>query len=380
MRYSEKPCTVYVHVQQYLGCLPLLTHRYLVCIRKEISDRLTALKVPLLYLPNFTTDPPTAPTPFLPIHCTPLSLLRKKDNIVVLVNRAREDLGVLSYRVLSKSGGVNAGSAVSIVRELYQRAVSAAKTNGTAIEEEMPGIVILNTGQLLFSHQARRAVTPTSWDALPRKSATHPPARIHEKWNRVEGNKTIEEHVQYVFEKLLANDKYVDPEAQLYIMGIGEGGDEVLKYLDGIKNEEPGHHRHNVAALALTASVPTYAGTSEISFTGNDNFLRFLAQRSRAWCLSEHELGTPLANQTPVADIKTRDENEAAAMQEIDLTPKVAGGEKEIDELIVAIAYRQILQWFNEVASADVATLAKQLTISEAVKKSLEMTELQEGW
>ena len=267
------------------------------CARAEVIKRLTALGIKPLYLPSLTPDPPASFTPTLPIACTPLDLLRRKRRIVVIINRAREDLAVLSYRALSRSGGISGGSAVSIVEELRVRAEKDAQKNRTVVEEEMPGVVILNTGQLLYSHTYRKAVTPVTWDAMPRASATHPPANVHEEWNRIEGNKNFEEHIHFVFKELLSNAQYVDSQAELYIVGLLEGGDQVVKHI----SDSDIHDR--VAALALTAPVSVYASTSDVPLNGNDGFLRFLSQRARAWKLSNHPLNTPETNAFSVAEI-----------------------------------------------------------------------------
>lgn len=218
------------------------------------------------------------------------------------------------------------------------------------MESETPGVVILNPGQLLFSHKQGRAMTQTSWMALPRKSAVHPPIRISEKHNRVEGNTSPAEHVHFVFEKLLGNPEFVQPDAELYVVGLGEGADDVLQYLQ----ENPG--RHHIAAIATTAPVPSLPTTCSISLSKeNAPFLQLLSNRARAWCLSPHELNKPLANPTPIDRVTSAASPESfaeaaeAAYQEVALFPMMSGGTTEHAECVMTVAMGAILDWFEEV-------------------------------
>lgn len=194
---------------------------------------MTSLGVPAFYLPQMDPtqpDPPT--TASLPIHCTPPNLLRTKRRVVVICNRAYEDLAIWSYRVLAKAGGVEVGSAVAFIREMRLRAEKAALRTKRSVEDEMPGVVLLNTGQLLYSYKKRSALSPVSWDALPRKSLLHPAPRIDDKWNRIEGNESIKEHVEFVFGRIVGNEDFVQRDADVYVVGIHDGGEEVTKYLN----------------------------------------------------------------------------------------------------------------------------------------------------
>lgn len=317
------------------------------CIRREVSARLTRLNIPKLYIPSLTSTPPPQPQTHLPIHSTPPELLRTKKRVIVLVNRSHEDLAILSYRVLSKSGGINAGSAIDLVTSIQSRATALAAATGRDVEDATPGIVILNPGQTYFSHKQNRALTQTSWMALPRQSAVHPPVQAHETHNRVTGNTTLPEHVAWVFEHLLDNADFVDPQADLYIIGLCEGADTVVQYLQA----HPG--RHHVAAIATTGPVPVLPATSALDLTPDAKpFLEFLSKRARCWRLSTHELNVPLANPTPAAEIvaAASDKSSDEAFQEVALFPMLSGGEEHHAECIITSAWPKILDWFEEVA------------------------------
>ena len=348
---------------------------------------MSMLNVPPLYLPNFQRKPPPSPMPFLPIFCTPQKKLRQKRNVVVIVGDSREDIGILSYRLLSKEAGIQAASVVSLVKKIQLQAFERVVENKTDFEEEMPGIVVLNPGQLLFSHTKGRAMSQQSWDALPRQSAVHPAHRIHEEYNRIEGNKTPEEHVAFVFNELLASPDWVNVEAELYILGIGDGGDQVIEYLNRMENEYVKTALHSVAALALTGTLPIYRSTSRIPLAENDNFLTFMALRACSWCLSSRPVDTPLANPTPIPEL-TRPVKEDEEEEEVYLCPRFSGGESINDEAIVPFASWSILGWFDDIRAGGGASggcVNDLLTISPSVleEQAAELAALKEaktGW
>lgn len=102
--------------------------------------------------------------------------------------------------------------------------------DGTGIksDKEVPGIVVMNTGQLLYSHKYNRSMTTRSWYALPRKSIAHDHIRIHEEENYVEGHRNPAQHVKSVFDQLLCNPDHVSPDAEIYVIAIEGGASHVL--------------------------------------------------------------------------------------------------------------------------------------------------------
>lgn len=194
---------------------------------------MTTLGVPTLHVPTLSPLRPSAQIPTLQILATPPELLPAKKRVIVVVNRSFEDLALWSYRVVNRAGGINAGSAVSFVKDIQARFVKQKEHNE---KTEEPGLIILNPGQLLYSYKHARAMTPISWDALPRKSAVHPAPIVHPQYNHIESNATASEHVRFIFEKLLDNPALVAPDAELYLIGLCDGGDLLLKYLSTDNN------------------------------------------------------------------------------------------------------------------------------------------------
>jgi len=198
------------------------------CIRNDIITRMTDLGVPPLYLPDLTPVKPSQFSPHLAILATPAARLRQARRIFLFIGEASQDLGVLSYRIIGRRGGIAAGSVVRIVEELLRR--QHVRSNKDS--DETPGIIILNPGQLLYSHTQGTAMTQTTWSALPRVSAAHPPPHVNKLHNRIRGNTSAAEHISFVMENVIRNPAFVGPHAELYIVAVGTGADDVLNYLE----------------------------------------------------------------------------------------------------------------------------------------------------
>jgi hypothetical protein len=209
------------------------------CSRAEVTKRLSKLGIGNLYLPQLTTTKPSGP--HVPILAPPSAILKTRKRVIVIVNDATQDLGILAYRQLQRELGVNGGSVVNFAKEMIKRSALADNVtvsrltatifdDGTKVKDdsEIPGLVVMNTGQLLYSHKYNRAMTTRSWYALPRKSITHDYIRIHDQENYVEGHRNPTEHIKSVFDKILRNSDYVAPDAEVYVIAIEGGADNIL--------------------------------------------------------------------------------------------------------------------------------------------------------
>ena len=129
-----------------------------------------------------------------------------------------QDLGIFAHRIIGQDS-IAAGSALDFVHAVQSRGDSA----DTAI-------VIANLGQLVWYRRGQRAMTIASWNALPRKTGVGNPMRIDPVKNHIPGNGSINEHVKSVFEEVLG--KLVRHDAVIDLIGIGEGAEEAVGYLD----------------------------------------------------------------------------------------------------------------------------------------------------
>jgi len=299
---------------------------------------MTALGCPPLYLPQKTTSKPNGKEPHLSIYCTPCDILKEKKDIIVIINNGGTDLGVWSYRHLLRSGGIEGGSCVSLAKAL--KAGTSGFSRFSAATADEPGLVILNPGQLLYSHAKHTAQTHTSWLAQRRPSAVHPPTRIHPKHNTIPGHATPEEHVAAVFAAVLRSRAFVSDSARLYVVGVADGARCALDAL-GAPAAAPLLPR--VAAIALIQ--PTHAADAVAS----PALRELLAARGRAFVLSSAPRGTLL--DAPWAERKP---NEWGYVQRVDC-PVYASGVADFAESIFGMeaGRAMVMDWFGEVKWVD---------------------------
>ena len=189
-------------------------------------DRLSKLGIIQLYLPGLSTMKPSGP--HIPILAPPLDVLKRRKRVVVIINDALQDLGILAYRQLQRELGIDGGSVVNFAKELGRVQDNSEGAAGNGVHEA-PGLIVMNTSQLLYSYKYNRAMTMRSWYALRRKSIAHNAIRIHDQENYVEGHRNATEHIKSVFDQLLCNPDRVAPEAEVYVVAIEGGAEKTLE-------------------------------------------------------------------------------------------------------------------------------------------------------
>lgn len=179
-------------------------------IRSILHSRfLTYLNITRLPLFASPTDP------HVPIYTSPN--LSTASRVIVYFGEEMQDLGVFALRTISQST-ISSGSALDFV--------SAIQSSSTA--EKPIGVIIANMGQLLWYRRGKRAVTRATWAGLPRKNGVSQQLSIDPEKNRIPGNEDLAAHTKYIFEYVIA--KMVNPVANLDIIGLGEGAEEVVDY------------------------------------------------------------------------------------------------------------------------------------------------------
>ncbi|CAG5177687.1 uncharacterized protein ALTATR162_LOCUS8337 [Alternaria atra] len=217
------------------------------CQRKEAEKRLSNLGLKRIHLPNLAMTKPNGP--HVPILAPPPEILKTRKRVIVLVNDTMQDLGILAYRQLQRELGINGGSVVNFVKEIIKRSATDNDAenganifkDGYVLEDETttPALIVLNTGQLLYSHKYDQAMTLRSWSAMPRKSIAHDMVRIHDEENRVQGHGNAKEHVKTVFDQVICNPDHVAADAEVYVIAIEDGTESVINLLtDDCKYEK----------------------------------------------------------------------------------------------------------------------------------------------
>jgi hypothetical protein len=285
-----------------------------------------------------------------------------------------------------KSGADEEGGSYSILTNLTRTDISLA-----ALMENMPGIIILNPGQLIHSNQYGECMTWLTWKARIRDNALVPPHRVHEEYNRVLGHTNPEEHIATVFDKVIP--QMVRQDAKLYVIGITDGAEKFINWYDAHTGETDPATAEQVWAMAFMEPM------HEVNNVVNERTKSFLHSKARSWIKSSRPLGKFINSAdalnkilSPEGDEPTSSvasdtsnisdelpemravlksveqfkiEEEAAAAEtgddddipdhmkdSYDFTtrfvscPTFSGGEAEIDELLLVKAMTEVLAWF----------------------------------
>ena len=128
-----------------------------------------------------------------------------------------QDLGVFAYRILGQES-ISSGSALDFVHDIQ-----------TSKDGSDTAVVIANPGQMIWYRRGQRALTLASWNNLPRKTGVSNAMRIDPVKNHVPGNFNAKEHTESVFEAVA---KLAKEDVKIDIIGINEGAEDAVKYLE----------------------------------------------------------------------------------------------------------------------------------------------------
>ena len=223
----------------------------------------------------------------------------KAARVTVVFGEPVQDLGIWAYRSVGEDG-INFGSAVNFAKGVL----------GDSAETSTTALVIANTGQVLWHCASSRAVTQRTWEAADRPVGPWGPAT--KSWrNEIPGNRDWREHIQYTFEHVIS--PWLDPKKCVDIIGLSEGGEYALEYLQrnckysvlhGIYMDK--NKRSHSLTLLLSRGYleaihlwdlpgnPLQSTAVDLDMsilTDPQSFTAFLASRGRAYVLSSSSLG-----------------------------------------------------------------------------------------
>ena len=213
-------------------------------IREYVAQRLEDLGLEKIRVPLGAEESEPHVTIFVS------SDLKDKKRVVILFYEHSQDLGIFAHRIIGGKGGIEQGSAIGLVKYIQSQITAPGNV-------EAPGIILANLGQLKWWRRGKKAVTQTTWYALPQKSSVENPIRFDSVKNTIHGNRTTEEHVNYIFNHVF--EELADPSAKLDIIGVSDGAIQASVFLEKHENFKKWGNR-----VAAFASVATWYHSHEI--------------------------------------------------------------------------------------------------------------------
>ncbi|KAI8623139.1 Arb2 domain-containing protein [Xylariaceae sp. FL1651] len=287
-------------------------------IQGVVHSRLSDLGLEKHRLPLGTA----ATSPHVPIFAS--ADIATKSRVVLIFGETHQDLGVLAQRVAGGPGGIAKGSLVSVVRALQAQQSSA--TDAAA-----PGVILANTGELLWWPEGQRTLSASAFAAAPMRSAAHRGNRVDAQVHLVPGHEDPRAHVAYIFEEVVP--KLVSAGAGLDILGVGDGADVVESYLNWAPVWARWEKRINCLAL-VGGQFPEW----DVRCDGLRECLR---ERTRAYAPSTEPLGLILSG--PEGNPRTSTFTSLGC-------PVFSAGESQHVETLLVASYPTILDWLQEVA------------------------------
>ncbi|KAF2488852.1 hypothetical protein BU16DRAFT_567819 [Lophium mytilinum] len=268
------------------------------CTRAEVYFRLEALGIMRFYLPTFSEVPPdrTESIPHLAILATRFDILKTRKRVIVVVNDSKQDLGILAYRLLHRSAGIDGGSVANFVKEMRHRSFGDTYQDHSAddidsrpgLGADIPVLDKLKVALTKASHEVdvlkKRPATSSQPSADVLSQATYKAAELSQQladmygggppgvivlntgqlyfsyerneamtmtsWealprksrisgsrsiadaNRVGGNETPKAHIEWVFKHIINSGEYVHPKAEVYVVGIESGAKDLLMLMN----------------------------------------------------------------------------------------------------------------------------------------------------
>ncbi|KAI7337574.1 hypothetical protein KC315_g2224 [Hortaea werneckii] len=232
------------------------------CVRQSVLSSLASQDVKQLYVFGGSCSEAKPEGQHTSILTTQLEKLKTKQDVVVIINEHMQDLGIWAYRLLMREAGIDGGSAVGLMKKLQvwgantftENSLAGVSYLGSAVEKlkldgasneldeammdrDTPGVIILNPGQLIYSPQLNKAMSQAEWLGRPKPTALSDHYRIDDGHNRVPCHKTPEQHVATVFEHVIPAITRED--VRLYVVGLSDGGEALLKFLDRKFHADP---------------------------------------------------------------------------------------------------------------------------------------------
>lgn len=256
---------------------------------------------------HLTTTKPAVPSVKILVS-RQISVLERKE-VYLIIGDSKQDLAIWSRKTVLGEGGITHGSVIKVVSELRSRKMSTGgpgfPTDDTAqkvaekqathpSEFDLPGIIILNPGELLYSHKEQDCMSSATWQDQKREHGFSDQYKITEAYNTVRGHKNSGEHIETFLREFIGD--LMGPKTRLNIIAVGDASEGVLSYLNKAYTlAEAEDELDKDFKITIALIQPTH----DANVVTNLKLQDILAKHGRAWESHSEPQGTLLKRVAP---------------------------------------------------------------------------------
>ncbi|KAJ5294111.1 hypothetical protein PENANT_c009G03611 [Penicillium antarcticum] len=201
--------------------------------------------------------------------------LKTAKRIIVLCGDEGEDMGIFSY-LDAIEHSLRFGTILGMVSGIC---------NGEDIADDDVALIVLNPAQYIWNPQTKLAESLETF-RLREASSLISPVRDPTRRNEIQGNRTLHEHVEYVFENILM--PCMRGNTKIDILGVADGGVTVHKFL----KENWTFWHPFISNMQLIDPRHVFDESTIATLYNPSSFASFMRDRSRAWVRSDLPLGS----------------------------------------------------------------------------------------
>jgi hypothetical protein len=225
-------------------------------------------------------------------------------DVYIFIGDSRRELGIISRVHTDSEGGPREGTVLGVAKALQRHGHRHEEFSG------LPAMLVLNPGELLYSHPTKSCMTQDIWNTRKRPNAFSEQYAVKSQ-NKIPGHATSQEHVNTVLEHILPQ-LVAEQHERIHIVAVGDGGESVLKYLDGKFTDD---HNAKIAGLTLV-SVALVTSSHDEDTLKSPQLKKFMAKHGRAWDSSAEPKNKILGRVAPELAHYAQDNDNASSDSE----------------------------------------------------------------
>jgi hypothetical protein len=326
-------------------------------VRKEVHRILVGYDVNTCYMwkddkhSNINSAKPTSPS--VSILSSPAFSRDKEKELYLVVGDSKQDLGILSRYAVMNEGGLYAGSVLGLIAALRGKAMPDMVKKSDVPESSLPGMVVCNPGELIWSNINQECTSAATWYDQKRETGFSDQYHATDKHNQIPEHEDPERHVASCLRAYLM---YIaGPKTRVNIITIGDGSANVLDYLNTVYANE----KSKAKIANIQINIAMVAPTHNDDVVTDPALKQFLAKHGRIWESHSLPKGTLLADVAPeFADNESSDSGGGidelsailaqASLGETSICQKFSAGVENTSDMIFPKVMGDVLQFFKE--------------------------------